>query len=153
MSLKEMFHLGKTKDNEVVSDLRTRVDNVFDDWFNDFSLFKPELTRFNPTVNFVENDKGYTLKAEMPGLTKDDINVEVEDGVLVLSGVKKEEKVSDKDKVHTRECSYGKFIRSFRLPENADSESIIAEYDNGVLTLTMAKNTQSLENKKVIKVK
>jgi len=108
---------------------------------NFFSRWNRELDeRCYPNVDIIEGKDTYLIKADMPGLDKKDIKVEVENGVLTISGEKKEEKVEqDKNHYYHLERSFGSFCRSFKLPDNVTSEQVDAKYANGVLELTLKK--------------
>ena len=94
-----------------------------------------------PKVDIVESDSEYTLRADLPGITKDDIKVTVENGVLSIAGEKKEEKQEKKkDRYSYFERSYGSFSRSFNLPEHVDAKNIEARCRNGVLELKLKKS-------------
>lgn len=99
-----------------------------------------ELTEWLPAVDITEDSKGYTVKAELPGLSKENVKVTVEDGVLSIAGERKEEK-EEKDKKHHRiERFYGNFRRSFTLPEDASGEKVTAEFKDGVLKVLLLKD-------------
>jgi HSP20 family protein len=120
---------------------------------NFFSRWNRELeeTTF-PNVDIVEGKDGFQIKADMPGLDKKDIKVEVENGVLSISGEKKEEKVEkEKDHYYHLERTFGSFCRSFKLPDNVSSENVDAKYTNGVLELMLKKTEAS--KPKTIEVK
>lgn len=91
-----------------------------------------------PQVDVTEDDKAITVTAELPGLTEKDIEVTLEDGVLTLKGEKREEK-SDATS-HMTERRYGRFQRSFRLPDGVDEDKVTAAVDKGVLHITVPKN-------------
>jgi HSP20 family protein len=110
-----------------------------------------ELTDWLPPVDITEDSKEYTVKAELPGLTKENVKVTVEGGVLEITGERKEEK-EEKDKKHHRiERSYGSFRRSFTLPEDSSGEKVTADFKDGVLKVHLAKDqtakTKSVEVK------
>src|SRR5207249_10688528 len=88
---------------------------------------------WSPEVDISEDDHGYLIKADLPEIKKDDVRVTVEEGVLCVSGDRKTEKEDQKRKFHRIERSYGKFRRSFTLPEDADSTKVTAEFRDGVL--------------------
>ena len=110
-------------------------------FFNGFGLdYQNSDSVWSPTVDISETEDQYEVKAEIPGLKKEDIKLSVEDSVLTLSGERKVEKKSDKKNYHRLERAYGRFERSFRLPREVDSESIKASYKNGVLTVQIPKS-------------
>ena len=161
MSLRELMHWGRPKEKEevqAVSNLRTRMDQLFDSFFTDrdfpeFSLLKDNpLKDFSPSMDISENDTHYTINAELPGLDKGDIKLEVDGDYLVVSGEKKEEADSEKDKVYVRECSYGSFKRLFRLPENLQTEDIKADFNKGVLHINIPKGPETGGQTKKIEI-
>lgn len=119
------------------------LSNLIDEFFNEGFIFNGsrELIRHEwPNVDIVENEKEYSFRADLPGVEKDDISVTVENGVLTISGEKKNEKKEhQKDRYYYYERSYGSFCRKFALSENVDEKSITANYKNGVLELTIQK--------------
>jgi len=110
------------------------------------------ISGFAPSVNTREGEYAYHIDVDLPGVKKEDIKVDIKDGQLTISGernFKKEVKEEDYYKVET---SFGKFSRSFNLPDNADVENINALTDNGVLEVVIPKvddkvNTRSIEVK------
>jgi HSP20 family protein len=119
--------------------------NFFDDLFGEF--FRDEgadLTRgWNPKVDVFEEADQIVMKAELPGVDKDKITIDVNGRVLTVKG----ERISDdevkEDNYYRRERSYGRFERSFTLPAETDSEKIKADYKDGVLTLNIPKPVSS----------
>lgn len=104
-----------------------------------------------PRIDIVENNESYSFKAELPGLDRKDVNIVVEKGILRIEGEKKEETKRENGKYYHFEREYGKFSRSFALPEGTDPEKIQAKMTNGVLELTIAKAEK--EKPKTIEVK
>jgi HSP20 family protein len=90
-------------------------------------------------VDVFEKDNQLVIRAELPGMNKKDISLDFKDGVLTLSGVRKSENEVKEDNFYRREMSYGKFIRSFNLPADSDTEKIKAEFENGLLTIEVPK--------------
>lgn len=110
-------------------------------FFEDFGLSSD--TVWVPSVDVTETDDAYELKAELPGLKKEDIHVSVEDNVLCLKGEKKQESESKTKSVHRIERMYGKFERSFRLPNGVKANEIKAKYENGILTVRLPKSEEA----------
>jgi len=114
--------------------------NEIDRFFGDFGLNLRDFhTVWKPHVDLSESEDLYEVKAELPGMKKEDIKVEVHDNVLTLTGEKKQEEKSDKKNYHRIESSYGKFERFFRLPKEVKAEDIKANYKNGILTIDIPK--------------
>jgi HSP20 family protein len=137
---------------------RDELDRVFDR-FNQ-SLPLPFFGGFGaaaapklPSVDIAEDDKAYTVTAELPGMTAEDVDVAVKDGCLVLKGEKSSEHKTDDKTFHLSECTYGAFERSFYLPEGVDQETITASVAKGVLTVTLPKTAPVPEQTKKIEVK
>src|ERR1700756_478503 len=111
-----------------------------------------ELTDWLPPVDITEDSKEYTIKAELPGLTKENVKVTVQNGVLEITGERKEEK-EEKDKKHHRiEGSDGSFRRSFTLPEDSASEKASADFKDGVLKVHLPKDQTVKPKSREVKV-
>jgi HSP20 family protein len=135
--------------------IETSLSDIFSDLLNGnmFSRWNREIEEtIYPSVDIVEEKDAFKITADVPGIDKKDISVQVEDNVLTIKGEKKEEKAEkDKNRYYHYERSYGKFSRSFRLPENVDSEHISAKYSNGVLELML--NKTEVSKPKALEVK
>ncbi len=105
-----------------------------------------------PAMDMAETESGYQLTAELPGLDADDVQVTVANGMLTISGEKKEEAGDKKPGYVMSERRYGAFRRSFRLPEEIDADAIAAEFSKGVLTLTLPRSETARTEQKTIKV-
>ncbi len=92
-----------------------------------------------PPVDIVENENELVVKADVPDIKFEDIDVKIENGTLTLRGERNAEKISDKGGWHRMERSYGTFERAFTLPESVDPEQVKADYKNGTLTVTLPK--------------
>jgi HSP20 family protein len=106
------------------------------------------LAEWSPPVDITEDDKEYTIKAELPDIKKEDVKVTVQDGVLNITGERKLEKEEKGKKYHRIERAYGSFQRSFTVPENADSSKVNASFKDGVLMVKLPK-TEKAQSKKV----
>ncbi len=100
---------------------------------------EPASFRLNPAVDVYENDDSYEISAELPGLDKDNISVDLKDSVLTIKGERTCEDEKKEDKYFCKERGYGNFHRAFTLPRTADSEKISAEYKDGVLKVSIPK--------------
>ena len=99
---------------------------------------------WSPVVDIEETELNYLIRAELPGLSKKNVKVVVEDGVLTLSGERDLERKVEGKTFHHNERSHGTFTRSFTLPENADAESVSANYKDGLLEIRVAKCEEAL---------
>ena len=98
---------------------------------------------WSPSVDIFENQNEIVLEAELPGLRPEDVNISIENNVLTIHGERKFEKKDEGDNFHRVERSYGSFTRSFTLPPTVQSENAQAEFENGVLKLTLAKREEA----------
>ncbi|MFA6450705.1 MAG: Hsp20/alpha crystallin family protein [bacterium] len=105
-----------------------------------------------PALDIYEEDSNIVVKAEIPGLTKNDITVEFHEGTLTIRGEKTEEKEEKTKHFYRAERRYGSFQRSFSLPETADADAIKASYKNGLLELTIPKIEKKTEEARKIEV-
>lgn len=112
-----------------------------------------EIGDWNPVVDISENKDEFLVKAEIPGVSKENVSIQVDDRVLTVKGEKKLEYETDNDKTHRSECLYGSFIRSFTLPKDVEEENIRADYKNGVLTLTIPKSEKAKPKQIEVKIK
>jgi HSP20 family protein len=94
-------------------------------------------------VDIYENGDNLVLKAELPGLSPEDVEIRVEDNTLYLKGERKFEKEVEEQSYHRVERSYGTFTRTFSLPNSIDADKVAANYKDGVLTLTMPKKEEA----------
>lgn len=101
-----------------------------------------------PAVDIKETPEAYNIEAELPGMSKDDVKVTVQNGVLSIQGERKQEEETDDRKQHRIERFYGSFLRRFTLPENVDEDSVKASFKDGVLSLTLTK-TEPAEPKAI----
>ncbi|CAO2204780.1 unnamed protein product [Urochloa humidicola] len=143
-----------------------RRSNVFDplaDFWDPFDVFRSvvpaasadrDAAAFaNARIDWKETPEAHVFKADLPGVKKEEVKVEVEDGnVLVISGERSKEKEDKNDKWHRVERSSGKFLRRFRLPENAKTDQVKAGLENGVLTVTVPKAEEKKPEVKSVEI-
>ncbi|MDO8262737.1 MAG: Hsp20/alpha crystallin family protein [Gallionella sp.] len=96
-----------------------------------------------PSVDISETDTAYLIKAEIPGVKKEDVKVTIQDGMLTIQGERKQEKEEKDKKFHRIERFYGSFVRSFRVPDDADESAVKAEFKDGMLNVTLAKSEKA----------
>jgi len=100
------------------------------------------MGRWNPAVDLYEKDDHFVIKAELPGVDKKDIAIDLKDRVLTLSGERSYENEVKEENYYRRERSYGKFQRAFTLPADVDSDNINAEFKDGLLQIEVPKPEQ-----------
>ena len=133
------------------------VGNFFDDFFNrgitDF--VGSDFSVSTPSVNVVETENSYRVEVAAPGLEKQDFEVSIDNGSLNISARKEhQEEVKDGDKYMRREFNFTSFTRSFQLPDTVQADDIAANYENGVLKITLPKKEEAkIEAAKVIDIK
>ncbi len=113
-----------------------------------------ETTRADwvPPVDISEDENGVRLAVELPGLSRDDIQVTVEDHCLTISGERKFEHPAPRENMHRVERSYGKFARTFRLPPTIDAEKVSAEMNNGLMLIALPKKPEAKSKRVEVKV-
>ena len=134
--------------------------NVFDDmdtmihsFFNtDWNFPVRDTRNWSPAVDVKETDNSFVLTADIPGLTKKDIKVNVANGKLSISGERTYETDQENDNYHYRERRFGTFDRSFKLPDTVDEENISASFKNGILIVALPKHANILPKEREIKV-
>lgn len=127
------------------------INNQLNDLFFDEDFFSREFAGYVPAVNIIENEKKYSIEVSAPGFDKQDFKIEVEKGVLKISGEHKTDKKEEESNFTRREFNYGSFSRSFNISESIDEEKIDAKYENGILKLHLPKKEQ-VKNSKEIKI-
>ena len=134
--------------------------NVFDDmdtmihsFFNtDWNFPVRDTRNWSPAVDVKETDNSFVLTADIPGLTRKDIKVNVANGKLSISGERTYETDQENDNYHYRERRFGTFDRSFNLPDTVDEEKISASFKIGILNVSLPKHENILPKEREIKV-
>lgn len=101
------------------------------------------MVDWTPSVDISETNDAYLIKGEIPGVKKEDVNVCIQDGMLTIQGERRQEKDEKGKKFHRVECSYGSFMRSFRVPEDADENKVKAEFKDGMISVTLPKSAKT----------
>lgn len=119
----------------------TTFSNLLDRFFNEsLSRSGGSAYSFSPKVDIVENEKSFEMHVAIPGITREDIKIDLNENILTISGERKFAREKNENYYHSIETQYGTFSRSFSLPENIDATKINAKYNNGVLELTIPKD-------------
>ena len=126
-------------------EMRSLQDEVNRLFASSFSRGDNDLMRgaWSPSVDIFENQNEIVLEAELPGMKPEEVEISIENNVLTIHGERKFEKKDENDNFHRVERSYGSFTRSFTLPPTVRSENAQAEFENGVLRLTLAKREEA----------
>jgi HSP20 family protein len=120
--------------------LTRRFDNLFDDFFGARDRFAPErLRRWTPAVDVFDKDDKFVIKAELPGVDKKDISVDVQGDLLTIKGERSEDREVEEKNYHRKERFRGSFQRCFTLGGDVDPEKITADYTDGVLRIEVPK--------------
>lgn len=111
----------------------------FSNFFKEFAPFRMEFdtAKWVPQIEVLQNNGQLMVRADLPGLTKEDVKVELTDDILTISGQRNEEKEEKREGYYRSERSYGSFYRELPLPEGAKTEGAVATFRNGVLEITM----------------
>ena len=155
--------MTKTKEKKLVVKEETRPDtylgemeHYFDKFFrHPFSMMTPsfafrdfpKLGELSPTVDIFEEGNDLVVKAELPGIKKEDLNVTLTENRITISGEKKQEKKVEKKDYHRIESSYGSFTRSFRLPENVNGDKAKSSFKDGMLDIRIPKTEEAKQKK------
>ncbi len=126
-----------------LEDVSNRLNRVFG---RPLSRMEPNemftVADWTPSADISETETAYLIKAEIPGVNKEDVKVTIQDGMLTIQGERKMEKEEKDKKFHRIERSYGSFMRSFRVPDDADESAVKAEFKDGVLNVTLSKTAK-----------
>ncbi len=126
-----------------------RFSDVMDEFFND--AVATRKSSFAPSINISENEKQFMIDVEIPGMEKEDIDVNLENRRLTISGERSFESEENGTEFHRVERHYGSFNRTLQLPESVDEESIEATYKNGVLSVKVNKSEDKVKKRIDIK--
>lgn len=163
MTVRELLHLGSSsvpvaRGGSPIAALQDEVNKLFSDYFGDISLpawlrGRESALAVSPAMDVSENERGYRISAELPGIDARDVQVSVADGYVTIRGEKKEEKKEEREGYFRQERSYGSFQRVISLPEAANFEKAEASFKNGVLTLSIPKKAGAQSKERTIEVK
>lgn len=139
-----------------LSSFHREMDNWFNDIFRNFSfpsMSSNNVGNFNPKVDIVENEKEYQFMVEVPGISENDIKLDLSSNVLTIRGEKKQENKNEDKNYRHIERYYGSFERSFSLPEDSDLNNIDASFKNGILSIIVPKSPELKASSRKINIK
>ena len=126
-----------------LSTIQDRMNRLFQDTYAPNREEGLSTAAFAPAADVYEDENHVTLKLEVPGIEEKDLDIRVENNTLIIKGERKFEKEEKEENFRRMERQYGTFVRSFGLPSTVDSDNIHANYDKGVLTITMPKRAEA----------
>lgn len=136
--------------------LHRDIERVFDQFWNDFAPANIAREGFGfttPAVDVSETDKALQVSAELPGLSEDDVDIQITGDTLTIRGEKKDEREEERKGTYVSERTYGSFYRAVPLPPGVDTDKAEASFENGVLTVNLPKSQEAQEQVKRIDVK
>ena len=129
------------------------MDNMISDVFEkDWNFPVQSKSNWSPAVDVNESDSSFMLTADIPGLTKKEVNVNISNNVLSISGERQFENDKENGNYHYRERGFGSFNRTFNLPETVKEDNISASFKNGLLSITIPKHEVELPKEREIKI-
>ena len=139
-----MMNLVRWNPWREMSTMENRINRMFNEPFWPAGRLDDDtnMGMWNPAVDLYEKDDHFVIKAELPGVDKKDISIDLKDRVLTLSGERSNENEVKEENFYRRERSYGKFQRSFTLPADVDADKIKAEFKDGLLMIEVPKPEQ-----------
>lgn len=156
MDFKSLMPFGR---RDVAEDpftaMRREMDRMFEEMTKSFSLVRPAFGMgvMAPRVDMRETDTAVEIQAELPGVTEQDIEVQLADGILTLKGEKKQEREEKEKGYYLMERSYGSFLRQIPIPVEVEEDKVEAKFDKGVLSVVLPKKPEAQTKTKKIEIK
>lgn len=139
-----------------LQDFQDEMNRMIENAFGDFGLTESgsglKMTNWKPAIELNEINGNFELKAELPGINKDNVDVEVGEDFITIHAETEEKKEEQTKNTHKSEFRYGQFLRTVPLPSSVESDKAKAEYKNGILTITVPKSHEEMEKTKKIKI-
>lgn len=126
-----------------LTDLRDEIDRLFDTTFGDFARTSSVFSGWTPAVDLIETKDNVVVRAELPGMKRDDIEVTLHEGALNIAGERKAEKNVEEGGLHRSERFFGRFQRAITLPAPVAADKVKADYKDGILTVTLPKTEEA----------
>ena len=129
---------------------RPSINSLFDDFFTNTEKLDTNYNKHTtPAVNVKEDEKSFIIELAVPGIKKQDLNIELDNNKLSISNEKESSKLEETEKYTRREFVYSKFQRTFNLPKNVNEKNIAGDYKDGILTVTIPKIKERNLTKKI----
>jgi len=138
-----MPQMTRYSPTNTLRDLQREVDDIFDRFFDRGSREQSTSAVWSPRTDLIETDTSYRIRLDLPGMTKEDININLQNNTLTVRGERQSERTNEDDEHVRVERTFGTFHRTFRLPDAVDAENIEAAYEDGVLTINVPKTEES----------
>ena len=139
-----------------LQDIQEEMNRMIEDTFDRFGLTNEETEKgeitWRPAVELNEQNGNYQVKAELPGVKKENIDVEVGEDVITIKAETKKEEEEKKENIYRNEIRYGKFKRTLELPSNVDNSKVSAEFKDGILTVTLPKTEEEKEKTRKVEI-
>ncbi len=138
-----MTQMTRYTPTRTLRDLQREVDDIFDQFFGRTRGDGSSSAVWAPQTDLSETDDAFRIRLDVPGLEKDDININLQNNTLTVSGSRSSERTEEEEEYVRVERAFGNFHRTFTLPDAVDAENIEAAYDSGVLTIHVPKTEES----------
>lgn len=136
--------------NDEISSLLNRH---FDSYFPEAQYWEEEVNKFSMPVEITDKGKNFILKAELPGIKKENLDIDIDSNYVIINAKKEEEEKEEKDNYKKSEFRYGEFSRTVYFPEEIDTEKTQAKLEHGVLKIEAPKKVIESENRKKLTIK
>jgi HSP20 family protein len=138
-----MANMTRRSSNRTLRSLQREVDSLFDRFFDRAGEGDGSSAMWAPQTDLMETDDAFQLRLDVPGMSKDDIDINLQNGTLTVSGERTSERTDEGEEYVRVERAFGTFHRTFSLPDAVDEENIQATYENGVLSIHVPKTEES----------
>ena len=138
-----MANMTRRSPNRTLRTLQREVDSLFDRFFDRADSDQETSAVWAPRTDLIEKGDAFNLQLDVPGMTKDDITINLQNGTLTVRGERASERTDEGEEYVRVERAFGSFHRSFTLPDAVDEENIQATYEDGVLSIHVPKTEES----------
>lgn len=140
--------MALTRYNGMQENMPNTFSAMLDRFFNE-SVNSRNFSGFTPHVDACETENGYEVEAALPGVKKEDISIDFQEGKLTITGERKLEKQEEGRRYHMLETQYGSFSRTFYLPDNVNPDKITAEFNDGILLVNIPKDEKKVMKRQI----